>query len=334
MPELPKTPPKTMMVIAIKKPGGPDVLQPESRPVPLPGPHEVLIKVEAAGVNRPDVFQRLGGYPPPPGAPDYPGLEIAGTVCVAGPGATMHRPGARVCALIAGGGYAEYALAHETLALPVPGALTMLEAAALPETYFTVWSNVFDRGRLKPGDWFLVHGGSSGIGTTAIQLAKHFGAHVMTTAGSDAKCRACLDLGADIACNYKTEDFVEIARKAAPGMDLILDMVGGSYINRNYDAAAFDGRIVQIASLGGPRADVTIHKLMQKRLVHTGSTLRPRPVAEKAEIAEALLQHVWPLLLQGKVKPIIHATLPLREAAKAHAMMEQSDHIGKIMLET
>ena len=323
-----------MTVIGLDGFGGPDVLQPVIRMVPKPGHDEVLIRVTAAGVNRPDILQRQGRYAPPPGAPDFPGLEIAGIVVETGRSVTRHAVGERVTALLPGGGYAEYALAHESVTLPAPKGLSDVEAAALPETFFTVWSNLFDQGRLEAGEWLLVHGGSSGIGTTAIQLAKAFGAKVMATAGSAQKCDACRRLGADVAINYRDQDFVAEAKAATndKGVDVILDMVGGSYVNRNYDAAAPDGRILQIATMAGAKAEVDIRKLMQKRLIHTGSTLRPRPVVEKAAIAAALYQHVWPLLEEGRLKPVIHEIFPLRSASRAHAAMELSDHIGKLML--
>ena len=326
--------PETMTAIGIAAPGGPQVLRPETRPVPKPGPGEILIAVAAAGVNRPDVLQRQGGYAPPPGASDLPGLEVSGTVVSCGEGAGRFAPGTPVCALTAGGGYAEYVTVHESNALPVPAGLSMIEAAALPETYFTVWTNVFDRGGLKAGETLLIHGGSSGIGTTAIQLGKAFGATVLVTAGSAEKCAACRELGADFAFDYKTQDFVAETKTATGGhgADVILDMVGGDYISRNYEAAAESGRVVQIAFLNGPRAQVDFRRLMIKRLVHTGSTLRPRTVAEKAAIAASLHDKVWPLLAQGRCKPVIHATFPLAEASKAHALMETSTHIGKIML--
>ena len=326
--------PQMMTVVGLRGFGGPDVLQPESRPVPKPGIHEVLIKVTAAGVNRPDVFQRQGRYPAPAGAPDYPGLEVAGTIEDTGLRSTRFAIGDRVTALLAGGGYAEYAVAHEELTLPAPERLSDVEAAAIPETFFTVWSNVFVTGKLKAGEWFLVHGGSSGIGTCAIQLAKAFGAKVITTAGSAEKCAACVALGADVAINYREQDFVAAVKTATDGkgVNVILDMVGGSYVSRNYECAAIDGRIVQIATLAGAKAEADIAKLMQKRIVHTGSTLRPRPVTEKAVIASDLQQYIWPLLESGAVKPVIYQIFPFRDAARAHAMMELSDHIGKLML--
>ena len=326
--------PDTMTAIGFEAPGGPEVLVPQRRPVPQPGAGEVLIRVAAAGVNRPDVLQRQGGYAPPPGASDIPGLELCGTVVALGEGVSRHAIGDRVCALVAGGGYAEYAVAHESNVLPVPAGLSEIEAAGVPETFFTVWTNVFQRGRLASGESFLVHGGSSGIGTTAIQLAKAFGATVIATAGSAEKCRACRELGADHAIDYRQEDFVAAAKAATGGrgVDLILDMVGGDYIDRNYEAAADQGRIVQIAFLRGAKAEVNFSRLMLKRLTHTGSTLRPRTVAEKAAIAAELQEKVWPLLEAGRCKPVIHATFPLAQAAEAHRLMESSAHVGKIVL--
>jgi NADPH2:quinone reductase len=326
--------PAMMTAIAMSSPGGPEVLVPEERPLPRPGPGEVLVRVAAAGVNRPDVLQRQGAYPPPPGAPDIPGLEIAGEVVALGEGVARWRIGDRVCALVPGGGYAQFCAVHESNALPVPAGLSLIEAAGVPETYFTVWSNVFERGGLKEGETLLVHGGSSGIGTTAIQLAKAFGATVITTAGSAEKCAACRALGADVAVNYREEDFVAATKQATGGRgaNLILDMVGGDYIEKNHEAAAIDGRIVQIAFLKGSRATVDFRRLMLKRLVHTGSTLRARPVAEKAAIARALEEKVWPLLAAGRCLPVIHVTFPLADAAAAHALMESSAHVGKIVL--
>jgi NADPH:quinone reductase len=299
-----------------------------------PGEGDILIRVAHAGVNRPDVLQRAGGYPPPKGASDLPGLEVSGEVVATGPGMARHAIGAKVCALTAGGGYAEYVAVHGSNALPVPHGLSLEEAAALPETYFTVWTNVFDRGGLRAGETLLVHGGTSGIGTTAIQLAKAFGARVITTAGGPSKVAACRALGADLAIDYRTEDFVERAKAFTDGkgVDLVLDMVGGSYVQRNYAVAADRGRIVQIAFLEGAKVELDLRPLMMKRLVHTGSTLRPRTVQEKAAIAGALEQTVWPLLAAGAVKPVIHARYPLGEAEKAHALMEASSHVGKIML--
>jgi NADPH2:quinone reductase len=328
--------PDTMTAIEIAAPGGPEALVPRSRPVPRAGAQELVIRVSAAGVNRPDVLQRQGVYPPPPGASDIPGLEIAGTVVARGEGASRFGIGEAVCALVAGGGYAEYCTVHETNALPVPAGLSMAEAAAIPETFFTVWSNVFDRARLRSGETFLVHGGSSGIGTTAIQLARAFGATVFATAGSAEKCAACARLGADHAIDYRQSDFVEAVKQATGGrgVDVILDMVGGDYVTRNYQAAAEDGRIVQIAFLRGAKPTVDLNALMRKRLTHTGSTLRPRPVAFKAAIARALEEKVWPLVGAGTVRPVMDSRFPLRDAAAAHARMEGGEHIGKIVLET
>lgn len=326
--------PDTMSAIAISTPGGPEVLKPQLRPVPQPKSSEILIKVAAAGVNRPDVFQRSGAYPPPPGASDLPGLEVAGEVVALGEGARRFTIGDRVCALVPGGGYAPYVATPEPQALAVPAGLSMVEAAALPENYFTVWVNLFDHGRLQAGETLLVHGGTSGIGTTAIQLGKAFGARVLATAGSASKCGAMLALGADRGIDYTTEDFVALAKQETQGrgVDVILDMVGGPYIQRNYAAAAERGRIVQIAFLGGPKAEVDFTQLMVKRLIHTGSTLRPRTIEEKAAIATALEEKVWPLLAAGRVRPLIDTTLPLAEAAEAHRLMERGGHIGKIML--
>jgi NADPH2:quinone reductase len=326
--------PDRMTVMAIREPGGPDVLTAEPRPVPKPGTGEILIKVAAAGVNRPDVMQRMGLYPPPSGATDIPGLEIAGAVVGRGSGVSRWKDADQVMALVVGGGYAEYCIAHESHALAIPAGLSPIEAAAIPENFFTVWYNAFERGHLAAGETLLVHGGSSGIGTTAIQLAKALGARVVTTAGSAEKCAACLKLGADVAVNYKTEDFVAATKKATGdrGADVVLDMVGGEYIDRNYDAAAVEGRIVQIAFQGSPRASVDFRRLMFKRLTHTGSTLRARSVADKGAIARAVEAKVLPLIAAGKVKPVIDSTFRLREAAAAHARMESSEHIGKIVL--
>jgi len=326
--------PATMTAIAISEPGGPEVLKPEERPVPAPGEREVLVKVAAAGVNRPDVLQRMGQYPPPKGASDIPGLEVAGTVVAAGSGVERFAVGDNVTALVAGGGYAEYCPVHETNALPIPGDLSIVEAAAIPETFFTVWSNVFDRGHLQPGEVLLVHGGTSGIGTTAIMLARALGSLVIATAGSAEKCALCERLGAARAVNYREEDFVAAVDEITEGngADVILDMVGGDYIERNYKAAAVEGRIVQIAFLRGAKAEVNFMRLMLKRLTHTGSTLRARDVAFKAEVAKALESRVWPLLAAGTVRPIIDSTYPAEQAAKAHARMETNAHMGKIML--
>lgn len=328
--------PEKMMVVAAPVPGAPDALKPETRDVPKPADTQILIRVAAAGVNRPDVMQRQGKYPPPPGAPDFPGLEIAGEVAAIGAKVTRWKTGDKICALVPGGGYAEYCLADESNALPVPKGFSFVEAAALPETFFTVWHNVFERGRLQAGETMLIHGGSSGIGTTAIMLAKAFGAAVFVTAGSKEKCDECLKLGADVAINYKTEDFVAATKEKTnnKGADLIVDMVGGDYVDRNLDAAAVEGRIVQIATQKGFKVEFNIIKVMQKRLTFTGSTLRPRPVADKAGIAAALQAKVWPLLDQGKIKPVIDSTFPLAKAAEAHARMESSQHVGKIVLTT
>jgi len=325
--------PTRMTAIGIKNPGGPDMLVPQERAVPQPGAGEILVKVAAAGVNRPDVMQRMGLYPPPPGAPDIPGLEISGEVVALGPDAKRWKIGDKIMALVIGGGYAEYCLAHESHALPVDG-LSMVEAAAVPETFFTVWHNVFERGALKAGETLLVHGGSSGIGTMAIQLAKAFGSRVIVTVGSQQKADACLKLGADRAINYKTEDFVAVVKAETNnvGVNLILDMVAGDYVDRNYDAAAVDGRIVQIATLNGPKVTVNIAKVMVKRLTHTGSTLRPRTNADKAAMVAAIEARVMPLLREGRVKPLMDSSFPLERAADAHRRMETSEHIGKIVL--
>jgi NADPH2:quinone reductase len=326
--------PATMTAIAIRAPGGPEMLVPEQRPVPKPGAGEILVKVAAAGVNRPDVMQRMGLYPPPKGATDIPGLEIAGTVVANGDGVTRWKDGDQVTALVVGGGYAEYCVAVEGHALPIPASLTAAQAAAIPETFFTVWHNVFERGGLKAGETLLVHGGSSGIGTAAIRLAKNFGARVFVTAGSAEKCEACRKLGADLAINYKTEDFVVAVKQATDGKgaEVILDMVGGDYIERNYEAAAVEGRIVQIAFQGAAKATVNYMRLMLKRLHHTGSTLRARANADKSAIARAIEAQVWPLVAAGKVAPVLDGTFPLAQAAAAHARMESGQHIGKIVL--
>ena len=328
--------PSRMTAIEISEPGGPAVLVPAEREVPEPGPGEVLVAVEAAGVNRPDVMQRQGLYPPPPGASDIPGLEIAGTVAALGDGVDAPAIGSRVCALVAGGGYAEFCAAPAPLCLPVPAGLDAAEAAALPETFFTVWTNVFDRARLAAGESILVHGGSSGIGTTAIQLARAFGATVYVTAGSKAKCDACLALGADTAVNYCDEDFVERigALTGGRGVDVVLDMIAGDYLARNLKCLAIEGRLVIIAVQHGPRVDqLNVLPIMLRRLTVTGSTLRPRSVEQKAAIAHALHTEVWPLLAAGTVRPIVHSRFPLADAAGAHRLMESSDHIGKIILE-
>jgi putative PIG3 family NAD(P)H quinone oxidoreductase len=323
-----------MLAIEIREPGGPEVLVGAQRPTPVPAAGEVLIKVAAAGVNRPDVFQRLGRYPPPPGASDIPGLEVAGRIEALGPSAGDWKIGDAVCALIAGGGYAEYCTAPAPQCLPVPRGLDMTAAAALPETFFTVWTNVFERGRLQAGESILIHGGSSGIGTAAIQLARARGSRVFATAGSAEKCAACERLGADRAVNYRDEDFTAAISDATGGrgVDVVLDMVGGDYFAKNIDVLAVEGRLVEIATLKGVKAEVNIQTIMQRRLTITGSTLRARPVAEKGVIAAAVKRHVWPLLESGAVKPIIHATFSLRDAASAHRLMESSAHIGKIVL--
>ncbi|MFY9771447.1 MAG: NAD(P)H-quinone oxidoreductase [Xanthobacteraceae bacterium] len=326
--------PKSMTSIAIREPGGPDMLVPQPQPVPSPHEGEILVKVAAAGVNRPDVMQRQGHYPPPKGATEIPGLEIAGEVVQVGPGVTRWNKGDKVMALVVGGGYAEYCLAYASHALPVPTSLSMIEAAAIPETFFTVWHNVFERGKLTSGETLLVHGGSSGIGTTAIQLGKAFGAQVIVTAGTPEKCDACRKLGADLAINYNTEDFVALSKQATQGrgVELILDMVGGEYVGRNYEAAAVEGRIVQIAFLASSRLTVDLMRLMLKRLTHTGSTLRARAVADKAAIAQAVEKNVLSFLASGRVKPLIDSTFPLAQANAAHARMESGKHIGKIVL--
>ena len=323
--------PTTMRAVEISSPGGPEVLVPATRPVPTPGPEQILIEVDHAGVNRPDALQRAGNYNPPPGASDLPGLEAAGRVAAVGAGVSRWNVGDAVCALLPGGGYAEYAVTHQDHALPVPGDLSMEQAAALCETFFTVWTNVFMRGRLQAGERFLVHGGSSGIGTTAIQLASHFGARVFATAGSAEKCAACEELGAERAINYRDEDFVDVLR-AEGGADLILDMVGGDYISRDLKALADDGRLVQIAFLQGPVAEVNFAQVMVRRLTVTGSTLRPQSDEAKARIAAELRAQVWPLLLAGHVAPVMDSAYPLEEAAEAHRRMESSAHIGKIVL--
>lgn len=326
--------PDSMAAIAIRAPGPPEMLQIGRLPVPRPGPGQILVEVAAAGVNRPDVLQRQGAYPPPPGAPATPGLEIAGTVTAIGEDVSRWRRGDAVMALVAGGGYAEFALAEENVALPVPAGFGMVEAAAVPETFFTVWTNVFEAGRLRSGEWLLVHGGTSGIGTTAIMLAKARGAKVAATAAGPAKCRAMTELGADVAIDYRSDDFVRAVKAATGGIgaDVILDMVGGSYVARNYEAAAPQGRIVQIAFLEGATVELDLRRLMLKRLTHTGSTLRSRPVADKAAIAAAIRNEVLPLMARGGLRPLVHETFPLADAAAAHRLMESSAHIGKIVL--
>lgn len=324
--------PKTMRAVEISEPGGPEVLCLTERPVPEAGHGDIVVKLAYAGVNRPDALQRAGSYAPPPTASDLPGLEGAGEVVAVGPGVTQWKVGDQVCALFPGGGYAEYVATPAAHALRVPEGMDLKHAACLPETYFTVYSNVFMRGGLKAGERFLVHGGSSGIGTTAIQLANVFGARVFTTAGSDEKCAVCRELGADVAINYRDQDFVEVLKEAG-GADLILDMVGGSYIARNLSALAMEGRMVHIAFLTGPKAEINFAQIMARRLTVTGSTLRPQSDAAKAKIAEELAQHVWPLLDAGRVKPIMDQTFALEDAAQAHARIETSQHIGKIVLE-
>jgi NADPH2:quinone reductase len=331
-----KTVPATATAIEIVRPGGPDVLTPAERRVPTPSAGEVLIQVAAAGVNRPDLMQRQGKYPPPPGASDIPGLEVAGTVVSAGNDVTNPKPGDQVCALVSGGGYAEYCVAPAPQCLPIPRGLSLTEAAALPETVFTVWVNVFERGHLQPGESLLVHGGASGIGTTAIQLAHALGARVFATAGSQEKVAACERLGAERAINYRTEDFVDVIRDATDGrgVDVVLDMVGGDYVDRNLAALADDGRLVQIAFLKGPKAEVNLNPLLRRRLTITGSTLRPRAIAIKGAIADAVREQVWPLIERGGVRPVIQATFPLRRASAAHQALEAGDHVGKIVLVT
>jgi NADPH:quinone reductase len=320
--------------IEIVQPGGPDVLRLAERPDPVPAAGEVLIDVAAAGVNRPDVLQRMGSYPPPPGASDVPGLEVAGRVAAVGPGVATLRPGDTVCALVSGGGYASRCVAPAPQCLPVPAGLDLVAAAAMPETFFTVWTNVFERGALQRGETALFHGGTSGIGTTAIQLTVARGARVLATAGSDEKCRACMALGAEHAINYRTTDFVAAVHEhtAGRGVDLVLDIMGGSYVPRNLSALALDGRLVQIGLLEGPAATIDLRRVLVRRLTLTGSTLRARSVDEKGRIAAALRREVWPLVEAGRVKPLVAATFPLAEAAAAHRLMESSAHIGKIVL--
>ncbi len=327
--------PEMMRQVIFEGSGGPDVIRIAEAPVPRPGEGEVLVKVVGAGVNRADLMQRAGNYPPPPGESEVPGMEIAGHVAALGEGVTGLRPGDAVCALLGSGGYAEYALADAALCLPVPRGISLVEAAGIPETFFTVFDNVFTRGRLKAGDWLLIHGGSSGIGTTAIQVAKAFGATVIVTAGSPEKCAVCRALGADYAIDYKRQDFVEEVKKITGkrGVDLILDMIGGSYIQKNLSALALEGRLVQIAFLQSSIVEkFNFAPMMLKRLTLTGSTLRSRSLAEKAEVAAALREKIWPLLEAGKVKPVIHATFPLEDAREAHELMESSGHVGKIVL--
>ena len=326
--------PQTMTAVEIREPGAPQVLRAVERPVPQPGPGEVLIHVAAAGVNRPDVLQRKGIYPPPPGMTDIPGLEVAGEVVRLGEGVRESALGARVCALVAGGGYAQYVSAPAVQCLPAPAPLSLEQAAVLPETFFTVWLNVFERARLKKGETLLVHGGASGIGTTAILLGKAFDAHVIVTAGSAQKCAACRELGADVAINYREADFVEATLRATDGRgaDVILDMVGGDYLARNSAAAAVEGRIALIATQGGNKSELDLRPLMIKRLTISASTLRAQPVANKGRIAASLRENVWPLFETRGLKPVIHARFPLADAAGAHRLMESDTHIGKIVL--
>ena len=328
--------PETMTVIEASEPGGPEVLVPGTRPVPKPGSDEVLIEVAAAGVNRPDVLQRMGLYPPPKGASDLLGLEVAGKIAARGEDARRFKEGDLVCALVNGGGYAQYAVAPEATTLPIPRGLSLEEAAALPETVFTVWNNVFERGRLEPGEWLLVHGGGGGIGTTAIQMAAALGARVITTVGSAAKQRDCEALGAVRAINYRQEDFVEAVRETTGGhgADVILDMVGGDYIERNLRAAALEGRIVQIAFLKGSKVELDLMRLMMRRLTLTGSTLRAQPPEAKARMAKATEQRVWPLIAEGKVKAVIDSSFKLEDAVGAHLRIDDPEHIGKIVLVT
>lgn len=326
--------PKQMKAVEISKPGSPEVLKLVERPVPVPKPSEILIKVAAAGVNRPDVLQRSGNYPVPPDASDLPGLEVAGEVAVVGSSVSGLEPGEKVCALVHGGGYAEYCVAPEVTALPVPKGWTLIEAASLPETFFTVWGNVYDRARLAPGESLLVQGGSSGIGVTAIQMAKATGNQVFVTAGSDEKCAACLRLGADKAINYKTQDFAAEIKAATggKGVNVILDMVGGDYVPRELKSLADDGRLVFIAFLRGHKAELDINEVMRRRLTLSGSTLRPRPVEFKGAIAKSLREKIWPLIEAGKIKPEVYKTFPLVQASEAHRLMESSQHIGKLVL--
>ena len=325
-----------MIAIEIREPGEPDVLVPVERPNLSPGPGEVLIKVRAAGVNRPDVMQRRGRYPPPPGASDIPGLEVAGTVEAVGDGVDGWSSGDKICALVAGGGYAEFCIAPSPQCLPIPRGMDFVAAAAIPETFFTVWTNAFERGKLKAGESILIHGGSSGIGTTAIQLARAFEARVFATAGSSDKCAACERLGAERCINYRETDFVEAIREltGGAGVNVVLDIIGGPYVPKNLEALAVEGRLVQIGVLGGAKTELNVAVIMHKRLTVTGSTLRVRSIADKAAIAAAVREHVWPLLESGAVKPLIYATFPLRDAAEAHRLMESSAHIGKIVLVT
>ena len=329
----PNSLPDSQTSIEITQPGGPEVLKPALRAMPQPGDNQLLIQVAAAGINRPDVFQRMGFYPPPPGVTDIPGLEVSGTVVAVGPGVEDYVIGDQVCALLSGGGYAEYAIAEESLCLPIPEGLDLVDAAALPETCFTVWHNLFERAELKAGEWLLVHGGSSGIGTTAIQMATAMGVNVITTAGSDEKCAVCEELGAVKAINYNQQDFVEVCQElTGSGVNVILDMVGGDYMQRNFSACAPKARIVSIAFLRGSKTELDLLPLMLKQIVLTGSTLRAQSLENKARIAAGVESQVWPLIAEGKFKPVIHSRFPLAEAYKGHALMESSQHIGKILL--
>ena len=323
-----------MIAISIARPGGPEMLQPIEVETPRPAAGELLIRVSGAGVNRPDLMQREGKYPPPPGASDIPGLEVSGKIVSVGPGVERWREGDTVCALVSGGGYAEYCVAPDVQCLPVPSNVDVVSAAGMPETFFTVWTNVFERGRLRSGETFLVHGGASGIGTTAIQMARAFGARVFATAGSDEKCAACERLGAECAVNYKKEDFAAVVMSltAGRGVDVILDMVGAPYFSRNVDLLALEGRLLQIAVLHGAKAEINLVRLLRQRITITGSTLRSRSVDEKGVIADAVEKSVWPLVEAGKIRPVIYATLPLKQAAEAHRLMESGSHIGKIVL--
>jgi NADPH:quinone reductase len=326
--------PREMAVVEIAAPGGPEQLKSSVRPLPEPKEGEVLVRVAAAGVNRPDVMQRQGRYPPPPGASDLPGLEIAGEIVALGPKVSGLSVGDKIASLLPGGGYAAYAIAAAPLCMPVPAGLSMVEAAAIPETFMTVWTNLFERGGCKKGDVVLIHGGTSGIGTTAIQLATVWGAKVFATAGSEEKARACEKFGAVLGIDYRTQDFVEVIRAQTQGygIDITLDMVAGSYVQRNLDIAAVEGRVVTISLLGGSRAEINMGMILTKRLTLTGSTLRSRTVAQKAAVADALRRNVWPLFAAGRVRPVIYATFPLAEASEAHRLMETSQHIGKIVL--
>ena len=326
---------KTMIAIEIPQPGGPEVLVPVERPVPTIGPGDVLVKVGAAGVNRPDVLQRQGRYPPPPGVTDIPGLEVAGTIEAVGSSVTSWQPGDRVCALVSGGGYAEFCAVPAPQCLPAPRGMDVTHAAALPETTFTVWTNVFERGRLTKGETILIHGGSSGIGTTAIQLAHAAGAHVYATAGSGEKCAACESLGAQKAINYRQTDFVAAIKDLTNGrgVDVVLDMVAGDYVQRNIEVLAMNGRLVMIGRQGGVKSEIDVMPILRKRLVLTGSTLRTRSIEEKGALAQSVYQHVWPLFESGAVRVIVHQTFPLPLAAAAHRLMESSAHVGKIVLQ-